>query len=127
MVPNERLTAFLLVIFAVCLTVTGETFLKTGMNRVGPVHFDQLLATIGRVASTWQVWAGFLFAFCGALLWLTALSRAPLSWAYPILSLGYILVLILSKVVLHEPVSLIRWIGTAVVVCGVWLVFQSWR
>jgi multidrug transporter EmrE-like cation transporter len=127
MAPNERLTAFLLVVVAICLTVTGETFLKTGMNRVGAVHFHQIMSTVVRVASTWQVWVGFLFAFGGALLWLAALSRAPLSWAYPILSLGYILVLILSKVVLHEEVSLTRWIGTAVVVCGIWLVFQTWK
>lgn len=127
MVPNERLTSFLLVVFAICLTVTGETFLKTGMNRVGPVQFHQIMAAVTKVAGTWQVWVGFLFAFAGALLWLTALSRAPLSWAYPILSLGYILVMIFSKVFLHEEVSWIRWVGTAVVVCGIWLVFQSWK
>ena len=69
----------------------------------------------------------FVFAFGGALLWLSALSRAPLSWAYPILSLGYLLVLVLSKVVLHEQVSPARWIGTAVIVFGIWLVFQTWK
>lgn len=127
MVGNERLISFSLVIVAICLTVTGETFFKTGMNRVGPVHFDQILVMLGKVAATWQIWIGFVFAFGGALLWLAALSRAPLSWAYPILSLGYILVLIISKVVLHEPVSPVRWVGTAVVVFGVWLVFQTWK
>jgi len=127
MVANERLIAFLLVICAVCLTVTGELFLKTGMNRVGTVHLGELIAAIGRVARTPHIWVGFLFAFCASLLWLAALSRAPLSFAYPILSLGYILVLVFSRFVLHEPVSLLRWLGTAVVMCGIWLVFQSWK
>ncbi len=127
MVANERLTAFLIVIGAICLTVTGELFLKTGMNRVGTVHLSEITNAIARVTRTPHIYVGFAFVFSGSLLWLTALSRAPLSFAYPILSLGYILVLVSSKVILHEPVSLLRWIGTAVVICGVWLVFQSWK
>jgi multidrug transporter EmrE-like cation transporter len=127
MVANERLTAVILVICAVCLTVTGELFLKTGMNRVGMVSFGQIVSAIARVLRTPPIYVGFAFVFSGALVWLAALSRAPLSFAYPILSLGYVLVLIFSRVVLHEPVSPLRWIGTAVVVCGIWLVYQSWK
>ncbi len=125
MVPGERLTPFLLVACAVCLTVTGELFLKSGMNRVGVVSFDRLAATFMRVAGTPQIWIGFLFAAGGAALWLAALSRAPLSWAYPILSLGYVLVLVFSRIVLGETVPAARWIGTLVIIGGVWLVFRS--
>ncbi len=125
MVPQQRLIAFLLVACAVCLTVTGELFLKSGMNRVGPVGLANLGATVARVAGTPHVWAGFSFIGAGALLWLTAISRAPLSWAYPILSMGYVLILLFSRIVLNEPVSWVRWIGTAVIITGVYLVFRS--
>lgn len=125
MVPSERLTPFLLVVCAVCLTVTGELFLKSGMNRVGIVAIDRLAASVLRAAATPQIWIGFLFVFAGAMLWLTALSRAPLSWAYPILSLGYVIVLLFSKIVLGESVPLMRWAGTLIIIGGVWLVFRS--
>ena len=125
MVPQEKLTAFLLVAGAVCLTVTGELFLKSGMNRIGPVVLAALSSTAARVVQVPQVWIGFGFIGCGALLWLAAISRVDLSWAYPILSLGYLLVLVFSRIILGEPVSPIRWIGTAVIVLGVYLLFRS--
>ena len=125
MVPQERLTSFLLVCGAICLTVTGELFLKSGMNRVGPITIHDLVASAARVVQTSQIWTGFGFIGAGALLWLSALSRAQLSWAYPILSLGYVLVLIFSRILLSEPVSWSRWLGTAVIIAGVYLVFRS--
>lgn len=125
MVPHERLTSFLLVLGAICFTVTGELFLKSGMNRVGPVSLGDLVSAATRVAHTSQIWAGFAFIGAGALLWLSALSRAQPSWAYPLLSLGYVLVLIFSRVILSEPVSWSRWLGTLVIITGVYLVFRS--
>ncbi len=125
MVAQARLTAFFILLAAICLTVTGELFLKTGMNRVGTVGLSGLLQSIGRVAGTPQIWAGFFFVFSGAMVWLVVLSRVPLSWAYPMLSLGYILVLFFSKVALGEHVAPARWIGTLIVIAGVWLVYRS--
>lgn len=125
MVSNEKLTSFLLILTAICLTVTGELFLKSGMNRVGVVGLDRLLSTVGRVIGTPQVWVGFAFIAAGACFWLAAISRAQLSWAYPILSLGYVLVLLFSRIALSEPVGWVRWVGTAVIMTGVYLVFRS--
>ncbi len=125
MVAQARLTAFLILLGAICLTVTGELFLKTGMNRVGTVGLSGLLQSAGRAIGTPQIWIGFIFAFSGAMLWLVVLSRVPLSWAYPMLSLGYILVLFFSRVTLGEHVSPTRWLGTVIVIAGVWLVYRS--
>jgi len=125
MVPHAKLTALGLVVSAVCLTVTGELFLKSGMNRIGVLSPSNLFSSAARIAQTSQVWTGFGFIGLGAILWLIALSRGPLSWAYPLLSIGYIIVLFFSRIVLDEPVSPIRWVGTAVIVFGVYLVFRS--
>lgn len=125
MVSNEKLISFLLIITAICLTVSGELFLKSGMNRVGVVGLDRLLSTVTRILRTPHVWVGFAFVAAGACFWLAAISRANLSWAYPILSLGYILILLFSRIVLVEPVGWIRWLGTAIIMTGVYLVFRS--
>jgi len=125
MAPHERLSAFGLILCAIAMTVTGELFLKSGMNRVGPVSLLQLLPGLARAASIPQVWIGCGCIGSGAVLWLVAISRVPLSWAYPILSLGYILVLLFSRVILEEPVPAIRWLGTVLILLGVFLVFRS--
>ena len=41
------------------------------------------------------------------------------------LSLGYILVLLFSALILKEPVSAVRWIGALVVVLGVFMITRT--
>lgn len=114
-----------LVFAAVCLSVTGELFLKSGMNEIGLFSFSNLWPTLKKILSSWRILTGFAFFGAGALFWLSVLSRVDLSWAYPMLSVGYVLVLLFSALVLKEPVSGIRWFGALVVCLGVFLVSRS--
>ncbi|MBD3236104.1 MAG: EamA family transporter [Candidatus Eisenbacteria bacterium] len=116
---------FLLVATAVCFSVAGELLLKDGMNRVGVIAIATLGTVLPRMLQTWQLYAGFGSILIGATFWLAALSRVDLSWAYPLLAMGYILVLIFSAVFLREPISLIRWVGVGLIVLGVYLVTRS--
>ncbi len=52
-------------------------------------------------------------------LWLYILSRTPISQAYPIQALAFPLVLAMSMLIFHENVSVIKWIGVFMIVCGV--------
>ena len=52
-------------------------------------------------------------------LWLYILSRVPISFAYPVQALAFPLVLAASMLVFKENISVSRWIGVAVIVCGV--------
>lgn len=52
-------------------------------------------------------------------LWLYILSRVPISFAYPVQALAFPLVLMASMLVFKENISVTRWIGVAVIVCGV--------
>jgi drug/metabolite transporter (DMT)-like permease len=58
-------------------------------------------------------------------VWLVGLSRLPLSQAYPVLSIGYIIAALLAWVVLGESVSLERWAGIGFIVAGVLFVSGS--
>lgn len=118
-------TAFFLVLIAVCFSVTGELLLKQGMNRVGMITLASLGTVLPKMFQTWPLYAGLGSIMIGAAFWLTAISRVDLSWAYPLLAIGYILVLIFSALILREPVSLIRWIGALVIVIGVYLITRS--
>ena len=117
--------AFVLVLIAMCFSVSGELLLKSGMNQIGLFTWSNLLPTLGRILSHPRIWGGFAFFAVGALFWLAVLSRVNLSWAYPMLSIGYILVLIFSAVVLGEHVSVVRWVGALIICVGIVLVFRS--
>lgn len=119
--------AFLLLLIAVTLSASGELMLKHGMNRLGvlSMQFPEFLAGLGRAFSTPTILAGFGLVFAGAIFWLSVISRVELSWAYPMLSLGYIIVVVASWLLLGEQLSLARVAGVLVVCSGVVIIARS--
>ncbi len=120
-------STFALLMIAMCLTVTGELLLKTGMNRHGElnVSFSTLIPTAIKLFSSPFVLGGFAFIFSGALFWLAVLSRWPLSLAYPLLSISYIIGIVASVVLLKEKVSAVQIVGVIVIILGVFLISRS--
>ena len=119
------MTPFLLVIVAICFSVAGELCLKSGMDQIGIFSLANFGPTLRRILTNARILTGFASLGVGAIFWLAVLSRANLSWAYPMLSLGYILVLLFSALILKEPVSAVRWIGALVVVLGVFMITRT--
>lgn len=121
----QTLRAVGLLLIAICLTVTGELLVKHGMNRLGTLHLSALLPMIPRMLRSPFIMGGFAFIGGGAVFWLAVISRVDLSFAYPMLSLGYILVLIFSAIFLKEHVNTVRWIGALIIILGVYLITRS--
>ncbi len=119
--------AFLLLLFAISLSVTGEFLLKAGMNQVGMLSLTPkgFMSGLLRAFSNPRILAGFALIFCGSLIWLAVLSRVELSWAYPMLSLGYLFVVLTSWFFLGEAFSLLRVMGTLFICLGVYFIFRS--
>jgi drug/metabolite transporter (DMT)-like permease len=120
-------STFALLMIAMCLTVTGELLLKSGMNRHGElnVSFSTLIPTAVKLFTSPFVVGGFVFVFSGALFWLAVLSRWPLSLAYPLLSISYIIGIIASVLILKEKVNTIQIAGVFVIILGVFLISRS--
>lgn len=117
----------LFMLLSVLLTVIGELLLKHGMNRVGLLELTPaaILPGLMRTFTNPFVLAGFGIVFGAAIFWLSVLSRVELSWAYPLLSVGYILVVVSSWLFLGENVPPSRLMGVLVIVLGVFLVARS--
>jgi multidrug transporter EmrE-like cation transporter len=120
-------STFALLMIAMCLTVTGELLLKTGMNRNGElnVSFSTLVPTAVRLVTNPFVVGDLAFIFSGALFWMAVLSRWPLSLAYPLLSISYIIGIGASVLFLKEKVNTIQIVGVFVIILGVILVSRS--
>ena len=124
MTDQPRFIVFLLLVVAILFSTTGELFLKKGVTIAGGFEFT--VVGFARTFTTWQVLAGFALFFTGALIWLKVLSSADLSWAYPMLALGYPIVVLGSLVFLGEPVSLQRVLGSLLILAGVYVMYHSW-
>ncbi len=120
----EVSTVLILVLAVLCAT-GGQLLLKAGMTEVGAivgVGIDGLLPLVGRVVSTWQVVAGLSMFVLSSIFWLVTLSRVPLSVAYPVVSLSYVLILLFSVVILHERPGPTVWSGAVLIVLGISLI-----
>jgi len=108
-----------LVLLAVMLTASvGDTLLSHGMTQVGSVSVGHLGMLLSAMRNPWVV-AGILCLLGFFASYLTALSWADLTFVLPSTAFGYVVVAVLSKYWLHEPVSPYRWAGTLLIVCGV--------
>jgi drug/metabolite transporter (DMT)-like permease len=101
--------ALLLIFPAILFSTTGELFFKMGMNRIGGFEFSS--------AALKQVLPRIIRS--------PFMSRVPLSLAYPILALSYLVVVVEAWLFLHERVTLQRFLGVVVIVIGVVIVGLS--
>ena len=118
---------YLLLLIAICLTVTGEILLKLGMNavRADVGAFSASLPVLLRTFTDWRVVLGFALIFSGALFWLGVISRADFSFAYPLLAFSYVLSLIPARLILHENVTPNRILGALIIFAG--MVVITWQ
>lgn len=116
-----------LILLGVLLNAGAQLALKEGMRRIG--HFEFALANAGAVA--WQAATDPFVAFgiglyvLSVVVWLLVLSRVEVSFAYPMLSVGYIVNAVAAYYLFAENLSPARASGIAVIVLGVYLVTRS--
>lgn len=103
---------------AISLGVVGQLLLKLGMARYPRFEARQILRLTRDVA----VLGGFGLYGLSVLLYFNALATLDLSVAYPSVSLGYVLTVILARLVFKESVSAMRWLAIVVICVGVVLV-----
>lgn len=114
---------FLAVLICISLGVTGQLLLKIGVMQSSET--ESLLANYIKILSHPAVILGGIFYLSSSFLWLLLLQRSHLSYLYPMVSLGYVLVVIASCFLFNESVPTIRWIGVGIICVGVTLVSQS--
>jgi multidrug transporter EmrE-like cation transporter len=117
-----------LILVSVTLAAIAQVTLKAGMNHVTDANGGQLALSgdsLKQIAAQVWVWAGLAIFAVSAVLWLFALSRANLSFAYPFAALGYVIIVIASILFLNEHVQPITWVGMALIVGGILLIAQG--
>ena len=117
-----------LILASVTLAAVAQVTLKAGMNHVTDANGGQLALngdSLQQIASQIRVWAGLAIFAVSAVLWLFALSRADLSFAYPFAALGYVIIVIASILFLDEHVQPITWVGVVLIISGIVLIAQG--
>lgn len=114
--------------FAILCQTLGDVFLTKGMKAIGEVNTlnpVELLNIGVQVFTNPFIWLGIGLLTIFYFLYLAALSWADLSYVLPVTAFGYTLNAVMAKWLLHEHVSLARWIGTLVICIGVAVVSRT--
>lgn len=104
------------ILAAVVLGSAAQLFLKAGTN-AAPVGFN--------LAFEPRILAGIGCYALSLIVWILALSKTPVSVAYPMVSLGFALNAVAAWWLLGEALTPLRLGGIAVIIVGVVLVARS--
>jgi len=116
-----------LILAGVLLNAMAQLCIKYGMQAVGPFAFSlKNIVPIGlKVAVNPYVLSGMACYAVSIIVWLMVLSRVDVSYAYPLLSVGYIVTAIAGKALFGEVVGFERSAGILVICLGVYLITRS--
>jgi len=122
------LVTWILILTGVGLNAAAQLLLKVATRPLA--HFtvfnaDTLGSSVAILFKSVPFWSGMVCYAASVCVWLAALSKAPVSTAYPLLSLGYVVVAAISVAWLGESMTPAKMVGIALICAGVVLVSRG--
>jgi uncharacterized membrane protein len=110
-----------LIIAPIILTVYGQLIVKWRVRQAGslPVEFAGKMQFLMRLLLDPWIISVLLAAALAALTWFAAMTKYELSYAYPFMSIAFILVLVLSAVFFNEAITIPKVLGVVLITAGV--------
>ncbi len=125
--PGFDVAGHLFIALTLLFTVYGQLVLKWQMGGAGPLPAggaDKLLFLLRQFLNPW-VFSGFVSAFIASLAWMAAMTRFDLGYAYPFMSLAFVIVMVFGVLFLGETMSLAKLAGTLLVVAGLVVIARA--
>ena len=121
------LAALVFLLAGVLLNAGAQLLLKAGTNALGVLTLSRetWADTLVQMATQRYFMLGAACYVLSLFVWILGLSRVPVSVAYPLLSVGYIVNAIAAHYLFGETITVTRWLGIGFIVVGVWLVARS--
>lgn len=118
---------FSLLLTGVLLNAAAQLLLKAGTNRVGAFAFtlDNVVPVGMKLVANPPILAGLACYVVSVVVWILGLSRVPVSVAYPMLSMGYVVNAILAYLLFGESLAMQKVVGIGFIIVGVFLVARS--
>jgi drug/metabolite transporter (DMT)-like permease len=109
------------ILMTVLFTVYSQLVMRWQVTAAGPLPID----TSGKVGyilnlmlNPWVV-SGIFATFLAGVSWMMAMTKFEISYAYPFVSLNYILVLAAGFLLFNEAISATKLAGSALVILGI--------
>jgi uncharacterized membrane protein len=102
--------------------VSGHLLIKAGLNTATAAATTSQAAGVARIIHSvvqLEVIAGLLIYSLGSVCWMIAVAQREISFLYPLSSINYVLVVLISYAVFSEAISWQRASGVTVIVLGI--------
>ena len=121
------LVAFSLILTGVLLNAAAQLLLKAGTNAIGHFDFqlDNVLPIGLKLAFEPHIFGGLCCYVVSVVIWIMALSRVPVSIAYPMLSIGYIVNAFAAAYLFGESITIHKLLGIGCIIIGVYWVTRT--
>lgn len=109
-------------------TVYGQLVIKWRINMKNPLPdgiIDKVIYLLKLTFLDPFILSGLAAAFITSLFWMAAMTKLSISYAYPFMSLAFPIVMFGSFFLFGESLSLMKIIGTAIIVVGLIVLSQS--
>jgi len=118
---------YLYIFLTIVFTVYGQLILKQQVNTISnmPSGIDLIPFYIKFIITRPLVLSGFVSAVLASVAWIAAISKFELSYAYPFMSLNFVIVVALSLLFLGENINLFKVVGLLLICLGVFIVSKG--
>lgn len=118
---------FSLIFIGVMLNAAAQILMKAGTNAIG--HFEFSMANVlpigWKLATEWHIVTALFCYVISVVVWILALSRVPVSIAFPMLSMAYVVNAVAAYYLLGEDLSVTKLVGMGVIIIGVIIISRA--
>jgi len=116
----KNLIGFFYIALTIFFTVYGQLILKWRMAMKGamPEAISEKITYFIKVFFDFWIISGFAAAFLASIAWMATLTKFELSFAYPFMSLSFVIVFFLSIVFFHEVITWQKIAGLVLIISG---------
>ena len=112
--------SYFYILCTVLLTVYGQLVIKWQVLKAGAfpaAGTDKLWFLLHLLLHPWVI-SAFFAALLASVTWMAAMTKLQLSYAYPFMSLAFILVILFSALFFNEPITTPKLLGVVLVMLG---------
>ena len=109
---------YVIALISIGLGTAAQFFFKLGVNSITK-NAHGTADTIKLGITNLHLWSGMACYGVSLLMWFYVLSQMELSRAFPLVSIGYVAILLLGYFFLNEPMTAYKIIGVSLIVIGV--------
>jgi len=119
--------SFALIFTGVMLNAAAQILMKTGTNAIGYFEFsmENVLPIGWKLVTEWHIIAALFCYALSVVIWILALSRVPVSIAFPMLSMAYVVNAVAAWYLLGEAFNPTKLVGMGVIILGVIIISRA--